>query len=153
LEVRFQEDSYPVHSFPELSLESWLYKDPNEEAAEVTQEASNVDDVDSETPEAIGARPLVPYAVDDLVKDGCFLARPEIDRLIARLHSKKNLILQGPPGTGKTWIAKRLAFVLMGQKDESKLRAVQFHPNLSYEDFVRGWRPTGDGKLSLTEGV
>ena len=29
----------------------------------------------------------------------------------------------------------------MGQKDESKVRAVQFHPNLSYEDFVRGWRP------------
>ena len=41
----------------------------------------------------------------------------------------------------------------MGQKDESKVRAVQFHPNLSYEDFVRGWRPTGEGKLSLVDGV
>lgn len=41
----------------------------------------------------------------------------------------------------------------MGQKDESKVRAVQFHPNLSYEDFVRGWRPTGEGKLSLADGV
>jgi 5-methylcytosine-specific restriction protein B len=30
---------------------------------------------------------------------------------------------------------------------------VQFHPNLSYEDFVRGWRPTGDGKLALVDGV
>jgi 5-methylcytosine-specific restriction protein B len=33
------------------------------------------------------------------------------------------------------------------------VRVVQFHPNLSYEDFVRGWRPTGDGKLSLVDGV
>ena len=46
-------------------------------------------------------------------------------------------------------VAGVLAFALMGQKDESKIRAVQFHPNLSYEDFVRGWRPSGDGKLAL----
>lgn len=32
-------------------------------------------------------------------------------------------------------------------------KEVQFHPNLSYEDFVRGWRPTGEGKLSLADGV
>ena len=66
-------------------------------------------------------------------------------------HQKK-LILQGPPGTGKTWLAKRLAFALMGERDDRKLRAVQFHPNLSYEDFIRGWRPHGDGKLSLVDG-
>ena len=77
----------------------------------------------------------------------------DIERLLDRLQTKKNLILQGPPGTGKTWLAKRLAFAWMGQKDESKVRAVQFHPNLSYEDFVRGWRPTGEGKLSLVDGV
>jgi 5-methylcytosine-specific restriction protein B len=99
------------------------------------------------------AVPIVPYSVDDILKDGCFLERNEIDRLLDRLRTKKNLILQGPPGTGKTWLAKRLAFALMGQKDESKVRAVQFHPNLSYEDFVRGWRPTGEGKLSLADGV
>ncbi len=62
------------------------------------------------------------------------------------------MILQGPPGTGKTWLAKRLAFALIGQRNDSKVRAVQFHPNLSYEDFVRGWRPSGDGKLSLVDG-
>lgn len=102
---------------------------------------------------AHGAAPFVPYSVDDILKDGCFLDRRELDRLLDRLGNKKNLILQGPPGTGKTWLARRLAFALMGQKDESKVRAVQFHPNLSYEDFVRGWRPTGEGKLSLVDGV
>lgn len=40
----------------------------------------------------------------------------------------------------------------MGQRDESRVRAVQFHPNLSYEDFVRGWRPSGEGKLELIDG-
>lgn len=41
----------------------------------------------------------------------------------------------------------------MGQKDENKVRVVQFHPNLSYEDFVRGWRPSANGKLSIVDGV
>jgi len=33
------------------------------------------------------------------------------------------------------------------------LRVVQFHPSLAYEDFVRGWRPAGDGRLSLVDGI
>ena len=73
--------------------------------------------------------------------------------LLERLRTRKNLILQGPPGTGKTWLAKRLAFALIGKRDDSKVRVVQFHPNLSYEDFVRGRRPVGDGKLALADGV
>ncbi len=40
----------------------------------------------------------------------------------------------------------------MGQRDDSRIRAVQFHPNLSYEDFIRGWRPAGDGRLTLVDG-
>ena len=93
------------------------------------------------------------YSIDKIVADGCFLERAEIERLLARLREKKNLILQGAPGTGKTWLAKRLAYALMGEKAEDRVRAVQFHPNLSYEDFVQGWRPSGDGKLTLVDGV
>jgi 5-methylcytosine-specific restriction protein B len=152
LEPRFQETSYPVHSYPELSLQSWLFQDPTGETT--ANESAADQDADDLAPKAVRvAAPIVSYSVDDILKDGCFLDREEIERLLERLRTKKNLILQGPPGTGKTWIAKRLAFALMGQKDESKVRAVQFHPNLSYEDFVRGWRPTGDGKLSLVDGV
>ena len=93
------------------------------------------------------------YSATHVVNEGCFLERQEIERLLERLRTRKNLILQGPPGTGKTWLAKRLAFALIGERDERKVRAVQFHPNLSYEDFVRGWRPVGDGKLALADGV
>ena len=157
LRARFSEDGYPVHSFPELSLESWTYKDPDDE---LVSSGDAEDDVAEEqvTVSAVReafqvAAPIIPYSVEDILKDGCFLARSEINILLDRLRAKKNLILQGPPGTGKTWLAKRLAFALMAQKDDSKVRAVQFHPNLSYEDFVRGWRPTGEGKLSLADGI
>ena len=157
LRSRFGEDGYPVHSFPDLSLASWMYKDPVDEpvpAGDIGTNAGAEQETEGEVREAFQvAAPIVPYSVEDILKDGCFLERAEIDRLLDRLRTKKNLILQGPPGTGKTWLAKRLAFALMGQKDDSKVRAVQFHPNLSYEDFVRGWRLTGEGKLSLADGV
>ncbi|BAO81294.1 GTPase subunit of restriction endonuclease [Serpentinimonas raichei] len=157
LRSRFGEDGYPVHSFPDLSLASWMYKDPVDEpvpAGDIGTNAGAEQETEGEVREAFQvAAPIVPYSVEDILKDGCFLERAEIDRLLDRLRTKKNLILQGPPGTGKTWLAKRLAFALMGQKDDSRVRAVQFHPNLSYEDFVRGWRPTGEGKLSLADGV
>jgi hypothetical protein len=101
-----------------------------------------------------GSESGAPYGVGSILSDGSFLTEAQIRELLATLKRKKNLILQGPPGTGKTWLAKRLAFALMGKKDTARLRAVQFHPNLSYEDFVRGWRPAGgsDGRLQLSDG-
>ncbi len=92
------------------------------------------------------------YTIDDIIKEGCFLERANLETILARLRDKQNLILQGPPGTGKTWLAKKLAFALIGRKDDSRVRRLQFHPNLSYEDFVRGYRPSGDGKLTLIDG-
>ncbi|WP_260675432.1 McrB family protein [Comamonas aquatica] len=95
------------------------------------------------------------YGVEDIVAEGCFVPEVELHSMLKQWQSKKNLILQGPPGTGKTWLAKRLAKALMGQKtvSDEQLRVVQFHPALSYEDFVRGYRPGGDGRLMLTDGV
>ena len=96
--------------------------------------------------------PAPGYGIDNIIADGCFLSQPTLEAMLQRLRSKRNLILQGPPGTGKTWLAKKLAYALIGRKDESKVRPMQFHPNLSYEDFVRGWRPQGDGRLELVDG-
>jgi 5-methylcytosine-specific restriction protein B len=97
------------------------------------------------------------YSIEDIVEEGCFLTRQELRDIYRCWDSKKNLILQGPPGTGKTWLAKRLGFVRVGSKDReitrSRLRVIQFHPSLTYEDFVRGWRPNGDGRLSLVDGI
>lgn len=93
------------------------------------------------------------YTVDDIIGDGCFASSAELNGYLNALKRKKNLILQGPPGTGKTWLAKRLAYAVIGRKDRQLIHALQFHPTVSYEDFVRGWRPSGDGKLTLTDGV
>ncbi|MXZ26376.1 MAG: AAA domain-containing protein [Caldilineaceae bacterium SB0665_bin_21] len=92
------------------------------------------------------------YTVEDILNDGCFIDADKIRNMLQRLKNKNNLILQGPPGTGKTWLAKRLSWALVGRKDSNHVRAVQFHPNLSYEDFVRGMRPTSDGTLDLVDG-
>lgn len=97
------------------------------------------------------------YTVANITAEGCFLTEQELNLALARVRAKKNLILQGPPGTGKTWLAKKLAYALIGSKDRKvtrdRLRSVQFHPSLSYEDFVRGWRPSGEGQLKLMDGV
>ena len=111
-----------------------------------------------ETPDAPPAsEPPMPqvYSVDSILEDGCFLEPTRLEEILEHFQLKKNLILQGPPGTGKTWLARKLAFALIGHRDESKVQAVQFHPNLSYEDFVRGWRPSSassDGRLELVDG-
>jgi 5-methylcytosine-specific restriction enzyme B len=159
LKSRFQEAGYSVHSYPELSLEAWRYKDPSPKTPKEEKSKHEISSDDDEGADdgvseiAPPAASIVPYSVDDILKEGCFLSRAEIERILGRLRDKKNLILQGPPGTGKTWLAKRIAFAFMGARDESRVRAVQFHPNLSYEDFVRGWRPKADGKLSIVDGV
>ena len=109
------------------------------------------DDVESDEVE------ISPYGIDDILEDGCFLSRDAIASALSHLMSKLNLILQGPPGTGKTWLAKRLGYALIGSKNRAtirkRMRSIQFHPSLSYEDFVRGWRPDGAGQLSLIDGV
>lgn len=94
------------------------------------------------------------YDISTLSQEGCFLSASDLKDILATWTTKKNLILQGPPGTGKTWLAKRLAKVLLfcsPADEKDQLQAVQFHANTSYEDFVQGFRPS-QGGLTLQAG-
>jgi 5-methylcytosine-specific restriction protein B len=53
---------------------------------------------------------------------------------------------------GKTFAAKRLAYMMMKEKDESRVCLVQFHQNYSYEDFVLGYKPSGE-TFELQRGI
>jgi 5-methylcytosine-specific restriction protein B len=85
--------------------------------------------------------------------NGLFMDSDALDTVLARLKRKKALILQGPPGVGKTFIARRLAFAMMGERDERRVVMVQFHPSYGYEDFVQGYRPSTNGRLERRDGV
>lgn len=85
-----------------------------------------------------------PYSLDDFL-DEVYMDEDTYDNIIAVLQNKKNIILQGAPGVGKTFVAKRLAYAIMGVKDVDRVMMIQFHQSYSYEDFIMGFRPTATG--------
>lgn len=122
-------------------------------APEQDVKVEGVPDEDAAPAQERRVTPAPPYDAQSIVDEGCFLPKDRIEAAVELLRRKKNLILQGPPGTGKTWLAKRLGYALIGAKDTERLVALQFQPSLSYEDFVRGWRPDGRGGLRLADGA
>ncbi|MBP3777568.1 MAG: EVE domain-containing protein [Prevotella sp.] len=85
--------------------------------------------------------------------DEVYVGYEDYEQLESLLLRKKNLILQGAPGVGKTFAAKRLAYAIMGEKDDNRVVQVQFHQNYSYEDFVMGYKPNENGGFELKNGI
>lgn len=92
------------------------------------------------------------YTDKDFLEE-VYMDEHQLQTIKSLLMRKKNLILQGAPGVGKTFAAQRLAFAMMGVKDESRVKVIQFHQNYSYEDFVMGYKPNVEGGFSLNNGI
>lgn len=91
------------------------------------------------------------YTKDDFLNE-VYMTEERYETLVNVLRNKKNIILQGAPGVGKTFAARRLAWSVMGEKDDSRIEFVQFHQNYSYEDFMMGYKPVEDG-FELKYGI
>lgn len=113
------------------------------------------DVVDDDVIDEIGGDEPTPdypeYDKDQFLSEA-YMSEEQYDTLVGVLRSKKNIILQGAPGVGKTFVAKRLAYSMMGVKDPERVMMVQFHQSYSYEDFIEGYRPSAAG-FELEKGA
>ncbi|MGT0243708.1 ATP-binding protein [Staphylococcus aureus] len=66
----------------------------------------------------------IPYGKQEFL-DEVFIDEATYQKL--KLSSKLNVILQGPPGVGKTFLAKGLAYSLIGSKCKERIKLIQFH--------------------------
>jgi 5-methylcytosine-specific restriction protein B len=91
------------------------------------------------------------YTREDFLNE-VYISEQKYNEISELLVRKMNIILQGAPGVGKTFMAKRLAYSLIGEKNPNRVESIQFHQSYSYEDFIEGYKPKGTG-FDLEKGI
>ena len=91
----FKDDSFAVHSFPELSLAACNYEPPEKskkasgkEFEEMTEDLMGLDQ-----------EPDAPYSLESIIGDGCFLGSLKLEEILKRLKTKKKHYPSRPSGT------------------------------------------------------
>ena len=97
-----------------------------------------------------------PYTKDDFLNE-VYMDKNEYEELKDLLLFKKNIILEGAPGVGKTFMAKRLAYSIIGVSNKEQIKeqvmSIQFHQSYSYEEFIEGIMPSVDGGFIQKDGI
>lgn len=142
-----------LKTLPEISTAAWKYSQENKKP----KAPKKVKGAPPEEKGVItGGEPSEEnskqYAKADFLHD-VYMSKEKYEETVAALEYKYNIILQGPPGVGKSYAAKRLAYSLMGERDDERICMIQFHHSYSYEDFMQGYRPDKDGKFTLRNGI
>lgn len=155
-------ESY-LKDFKDLSFEAWRYSEKiNKEQGNKTQEkvkSKSTDWVNEDIPSKPTDNVAEPekeyYSIYDIgtFLEEVYMEKDSYENLVALIKRKKNIILQGAPGVGKTFVAKRLAYSMLGTKNDSHIMMVQFHQSYSYEDFIMGYRPTAGNGFELKHGA
>lgn len=137
--------THPYRDLVELSAAAWLVSEDVNEQMKADKEATGAKaEQPSGAPAPEPAPTTPPYTRADFLRE-VYLGADDLDTLEYLVRRKRNVVLEGAPGTGKTFCARRLAWELMGEKDDDRIVALQFHQSYAYEDFVEGWRPTATG--------
>ena len=141
-----------IKSMPELAGMEFLVN-PNGSFFHLTEKeyTTLLNLIRDENDEASPTTPTETYTRENFLKE-VYMSGEDFDTLQRLVRMKKNVILQGAPGVGKTFCARRLAWAMMGEKDESRVALIQFHQNYSYEDFVMGYKPSGSS-FELQKGL
>jgi hypothetical protein len=84
--------------------------------------------------------------------DEVYMSSDRLNTLLSLVKHKQNIILEGAAGVGKTFASKRLAYTMIGKKDEDHIEFVQFHQNYSYDNFILKMNPD-DSEMELTKGI
>lgn len=123
------------------------------EICERIAEENNINIFFDDIHNLFGEKEKIDYKEEDFLIE-VYLSREEYRNLKKLITEKKNIILQGSAGVGKSYAAKRLAYSIIGEKDNERVKMIQFHQSYSYEDFIMGYRPKNetDG-FELKEGV
>lgn len=85
--------------------------------------------------------------------DKPFINEDKFLKIVSILGRKKNVILEGAPGVGKTFLARKVAYQLIGEVKDENIEMVQFHQSYSYEDFIQGIRPSVNGSFEIRNGI
>lgn len=150
----------PVH-WNEIKIEaglsgSQILKDSQSNLLELKKSEyhtiQNIIDNKNTVYENLNLNDVQKYSFDDDI-DQPFIEDRTFYDIITCLRQKRNVILQGPPGVGKTFIAKRICYEMMRNKNDAQIEMVQFHQSYSYEDFIQGIKPGSIKDFEIKDGI
>jgi 5-methylcytosine-specific restriction protein B len=133
--VKIQDNEHPGKAVAKRLTDITAYTDYVEKLNALYEVADDEEDAEDE-------EKVFPIYSEENFLSEVYMDGDSYDTLVELIRIKKNVILQGAPGVGKTFTAKRLAYSMMGVKDQNRVMMVQFHQSYTYEDFIEGYRPS-----------